>query len=119
MFEKEAKEIAKDIYIHHFDDNINYSEVLNAITVGVQKGAELGAGRTKWHKVADGDLPEYGVEVLDENGDKVRYEMEGYAGYSGLLPSLSGWIAYSEYEERDVEIDTPIAWCEVPQYTEE
>ena len=81
--------------------------------------AGLKAGRTKWHKVADGDLPEYGVEVLDENGDKVRYEMEGYAGYSGQLPSLSGWIAYSEYEERDVEIDAPVAWCEVPQYTEE
>ena len=81
--------------------------------------AGLKAGRTKWHKVADGDLPEYGVEVLDENGDKVRYEMEGYAGYSGQLPSLSGWIAYSEYEERDVEVDAPIAWCEVPQYTEE
>ena len=42
MFEKEAEEIAKDIYIHHFDDDVNYPEVLKAITVGVQKGAELG-----------------------------------------------------------------------------
>ena len=40
MFEKEAEEIAKDIYIHHFDDDVNYPEVLKAITVGVQKGAE-------------------------------------------------------------------------------
>ena len=42
MFEKEAEEIAKDIYIHHFDDDVNYPEVLKAITVGVQKGAEFG-----------------------------------------------------------------------------
>lgn len=42
MFEKEAEEIAKDIYIHHFDDDVNYPDVLKAITVGVQKGAEHG-----------------------------------------------------------------------------
>ena len=41
IFDKEAEEIAKDIYIHHFDDDVNYPEVLKAITVGVQKGAEL------------------------------------------------------------------------------
>ena len=33
MFEKDAEEIAKDIYIHHFDDDINYPDVLNAITL--------------------------------------------------------------------------------------
>ena len=47
MFEKEAEEIAKDIYIHRFDDDINYPEVLNAITVGVQKGAEFGYNKAK------------------------------------------------------------------------
>ena len=36
------EEIAKDIYMHHFDDDVNYPDVLNAITVGVQKGAEFG-----------------------------------------------------------------------------
>lgn len=36
------EEIAKDIYIHHFDDDVNYPDVLKAITVGVQKGAEFG-----------------------------------------------------------------------------
>ena len=45
MFEKEAEEIAKDIYIHHFDDDVNYPDVLKAITVGVQKGAEFGYNR--------------------------------------------------------------------------
>ena len=42
MFEKKAEEIAKDIYIHHFDDDVNYPCVLQAITVGVQQGAEFG-----------------------------------------------------------------------------
>ena len=42
MFEKEAEEIAKDIYIHHFDDDVNYPCVLQAITVGVQQGAQFG-----------------------------------------------------------------------------
>lgn len=47
MFEEEAEEIAKDIYIHHFDDNVNYPDVLKAITVGVQKGAEHGYNNNK------------------------------------------------------------------------
>lgn len=47
MFEKVAEEIAKDIYIHHFDDDINYPYVLKAITVGVQKGAEHGYNKAK------------------------------------------------------------------------
>ena len=58
MFEKEAEEIAKDIYIHHFDDDVKYPEVLKAITVGVQKGAEFGYNKAnEWHYVKDGDLP--------------------------------------------------------------
>ena len=47
MFEKEAEEIAKDIYIHHFDDNVIYPNVLKAVTVGVQKGAEFGYNKGK------------------------------------------------------------------------
>ena len=45
--EEMAEEIAKDIYIHHFDDDINYPYVLKAITVGVQKGAEHGYNKAK------------------------------------------------------------------------
>lgn len=47
MFEKETEEIAKDIYIHHFDDNVNYPCVLQAITAGVQKGAKFGYNKCK------------------------------------------------------------------------
>lgn len=47
MFEKAVKEMAKDIYTHHFDDDVNYPDVLKAITVGVQKGVELGYNKAK------------------------------------------------------------------------
>lgn len=42
MFEKEVLEIAKDTYIHHFDDDVKYPDVLNAIIIGTQRGAEFG-----------------------------------------------------------------------------
>ena len=64
MFEKEAEEIAKDIYIHHFDDDVNYPDVLKAITVGVQKGAEHGYNKAKeWHYPSKGELPECDEET--------------------------------------------------------
>ena len=64
MFEKEAKERAKDIYIHHFDDDVNYPDVLKAITVGVQKGAEFGYNNAnEWHYVKE-ELPELYKDVL-------------------------------------------------------
>ena len=65
MFEKEAEEIAKDIYIHHFDDDVNYPDVLKAITVGVQKGAAFGYNKAnEWHWIKDGDFPEEEKEYL-------------------------------------------------------
>lgn len=42
MFEKEVLEIAKDVYMHHFDDDVKYPDVLNAIIRGTQRGAEFG-----------------------------------------------------------------------------
>lgn len=58
MFEKDTEEIAKDIYIHHFDDDVIYPNVLKAITVGVQKGAEFGYNKAnEWHYVKDEGTP--------------------------------------------------------------
>lgn len=65
------------------------------------------AGRPKWHKAADGNLPKVNSTVLDENGDKVVYIGGGE------------WEAYSEYYEKYVGVSQPFAWCEVPRYTEE
>ena len=45
MEEVTEEEIAKDIYIHHFDDDVDYPDVLKAITVGVQRGVEFGYNR--------------------------------------------------------------------------
>ena len=67
----------------------------------------LKAGKPKWHKVADSDLPKERVEVLDENSNKVKY-----VGYGK-------WQMYSEYYEKDVEVDEPIAWCEIPKFEED
>ena len=70
MFEKDAEEIAKDIYIHHFDDDVNYPCVLQAITIGVQKGAEFGYNKAnEWHYVKDKDYPKDNKPVLCILGD--------------------------------------------------
>lgn len=64
--------------------------------------AGLEAGRPKWHKVADGDLPDDNRTVLDEEGDRFYY----FRGHF--------------YYENDSRFDCqPIAWCEVPQYINE
>ena len=59
------------------------------------------AGRPKWHKVADGDLPPEDSEVLALLADKEIYMAHFY--------------------RRNVwdKIGPVIAWCEIPKYTEE
>ena len=52
------------------------------------------------------DLPLVHSTILDENGDKVEY-----IGYGE-------WQAYSEYYERYIKVDPPIAWCEIPTFEE-
>lgn len=62
----------------------------------------------KWHDLRKNpkDLPEPHITVLDENGDKVEH-----IGYDK-------WQVYSEYYEKYIEVDTPIAWCEIPKFEE-
>ena len=71
--------------------------------------AGLKAGKPQWHKVADGDYPpcekdNYTVNVLTNDGDIAYYDFNDGC-----------WIA----EPSSVEIDPPIAWCEIPKYSEE
>lgn len=63
--------------------------------------AGLEAGRPKWHKVADGDLPPEDTDVLALLADKEIYMAHFY--------------------RRNVwdKIGPVIAWCEIPQYKEE
>lgn len=60
----------------------------------------------KWHDLRKdpNDLPLVHSTVLDENDDKVDY-----IGYGK-------WQVYSEYYERNIEIDPLIAWREVPKF---
>ena len=65
--------------------------------------AALKAGRPKWHKVADGDLPKDENDVLVYSGEDWRMCVGRYS------PKYKAW---------ETGCDT-IAWCEIPKYTEE
>ena len=62
--------------------------------------AGLKAGRPKWHKVADGDLPKDENDVLVYSGEDWRMCVGRYS------PKYKVWEA---------GCDT-IAWCEIPQF---
>ena len=65
--------------------------------------AALNAGKPKWHKVADGDLPKDENDVLVYSGEDWRMCVGRYS------PKYKAW---------ETGCDT-IAWCEIPKYTEE
>ena len=71
--------------------------------------AGVKAGRPKWHKVADGDLPKenklYLVEIKD-NGLAIAY-------FNGLH-----WETRYNLGESGHCVETVIAWCEIPKYEE-
>lgn len=75
-------------------------------TIAYMQGAER--YKTKWHKVADGDYP-----PLEKDGFSINIftDRGGIAYYNH---DFDYWIA----EPASVEIDPPIAWCEIPKYKE-
>ena len=60
----------------------------------------LKAGRPKWHKVADGDLPKDENDVLVYSGEDWRMCVGRYS------PKYKAW---------ETGCDT-IAWCEIPKW---
>ena len=81
------------------------------------------AGRPKWHKVADGDLPKE-PEFLKNDLDNHRYEWYIVASVgkpSRALYSFAKKKWFIDYEEMMIGTNyfEPIAWCEFPEYTEE
>ena len=72
--------------------------------------AGLKAGRPQWHKVADGDLPKYGYQVLSGKGVPVIYNRDTHSWFE-YSPNADN-IKLEKWEE-------PIAWCEKPKYKEE
>ena len=106
MFEKDAEEIAKDIYIHHFDD-INYPEVLKAITVGVQEGAEFGYNKAnEWHNVKDGLPTDTGLYLICYYNSFFNNKVRSIARYS---PDRKEFLNLNIEDGDEV-----IAWQELP-----
>lgn len=110
MFEKEAKEYATRPILYG-------THTWKAEEQAFKDGAEFGYNKakkdinvaTRWHKVADGDYPpievgNFTVDVLTDRGDIAYYAYDNEC-----------WVA----EPSSAEIDPPIAWCELPKYTEE
>ena len=83
------------------DDNM---EFLHDSTILGDLRLAFNAGRLKWHKVADGDLPPENTEVLNDDGVKVIL-IHGHWRYF-----------YGDAWEDDACV---YHWCKVPQYTEE
>ena len=70
--------------------------------------AGLKAGKPKWHKVADVDLPPcekggFTVNVFTDRGEIAYYNYDEEC-----------WVA----EPASAETEPPIAWCEIPKYEE-
>lgn len=99
------EEMAKDYAEHNLGKYTNeFGNLYHAYLAGFE------AGRQKWHKVADGDLPKGNCEnILLYNKDHFCVTHSYSLGYyeNGVF-----------YNDCEMEEDT-IAWCEIPQYTEE
>ena len=114
MFEKEAK----DIYIHHFDDDVNYPDVLKAITVGVQKGAEFGYNKAnEWHKQEVDDI----YDLISEDWS-VRYficimkDKSRVTAIGNCDEGCNGEVSVNLFFEHDDEkyyIDDIVWWKEI------
>ena len=74
--------------------------------------AGLKAGKPKWHKVADGDLPEDGKLVISNEGSFVFYKF--------IKNDYSYWFEFRlNYDIKLSKWEEPTAWCEIPKYMEE
>ena len=115
--EKEAKERARD-YTSNKERQVAYEcGFLDGIDRAKEelkeKLAGLKAGRPKWHKVADGDLPKETGEYLTNIGVLIwDYYADGRYGWHTENCEFCDCCA-------DVDSDEIIAWCEKPKYEEE
>ena len=111
--EEMAEEYAHN-HIHYEvakrEDGTDYAKEVSSVTIKQAYLAGLKAGRPKWHKVADGDLPKGNCEnILLYNKDHFCVTHSYSLGYyeNGVF-----------YNDCEMEEDT-IAWREIPQYEEE
>lgn len=112
--EEMAKEYAKlNARQYKHNDGIGFctseEEVQKAFLAGLK------ADRPKWHKVADGELPEEdkSIMIYAKLADGVAVGKRRKQGkvYEWYFATYDGTFCL-----RDKEV---IAWCEIPKYTEE
>ena len=86
----------------------NTKEPLGKIAIRTFLGG-LKAGRPKWHRISDGDLPKenklYLVEIKD-NGLAIAY-------FNGLH-----WETRYNLGDFGHCVETVIAWCKIPTFTD-
>lgn len=111
--EEMAEDYAKGLCKTCTVDTCRYSTIQTCAIKESIKQAHfdgLKAGRPEWHKVADGDLPKennlYLVAIKD-NGLAIAY-------FNGLH-----WETKFNLGDFGHCLETVIAWCEIPEYTEE
>lgn len=124
MAEEEIKELARE-YIDSctkragfviLTENIK-SDFIDLFVAGFMKCLELKAGKPKWHKVADGDLPEENHFVLVLN-KQTGYEIARHAPFEEY--HLDNWVTVDNRSLLPIKNNpSVIAWCEIPKYTEE
>ena len=98
--EEMAKEYSTENW-EYYEEGQNDSKALKQAYL-----AGLKAGKPKWHKVADGDYPPlekdgFSINIFTDRGEIAYYNHD-----------FDYWIA----EPASVEIDPPVAWCEIPKY---
>ena len=130
------EEMAKDYAEHNQGKYTNeFGNLYHAFLAGLKAGKDMaeadlaiiaymqGAERykTKWHKVADGDLPKPNIAVL------ICFQFEKwtttYIAY--YRPAIKKWQMYNLSEAQRQPIDDDyidseevIAWCEIPTFTD-
>ena len=117
MTEEEIKVLARE-YIDSCTTRAGFvilpegikSDFIDLFVAGFMKCLEQKATNPKWHKVADGDLPKenklYLVAIKD-NGLAIAYFNSRH------------WETKYNLGDFGHCVETVIAWCEIPQYTEE
>lgn len=93
--EEMAEQYAVENWEHYEEGQTDYKALKQAYLAGLK------AGRPKWHKVANGDLPDNTDSVLSDKGVIVYYNF-----------THACWVD----ERASVEIDDVIAWCEIPKW---
>lgn len=108
MIKNELNKLAKqDEFSNIHECTLKLINLYEAIILSNQREIEeLKKNALVWHKVADGDYPpfekgNYTINVLTDRGDIAYYNYD-----EGC------WVA----EPTNVEIDPPVAWCEIPKY---